>query len=268
MDYLDFVAGTSTGGILSCGLLTPSDEDPQKPKFKVQEVVNLYHKHGKAIFHKSFWHEVRGLWGILDEKFPNKALRKALQKQFGEIKLSQLIKPCLITSYEINNRKAKFFTQHNANLSPSEDFLVKEVAQATSAAPTYFQVAMIKSAIGVNYPLIDGGVFANNPAMCAYAETRKLDFKNVKKPTSKDMYLLSLGTGSENETYSYSQAKNFGLAQWIKPLISIMMSGNSETVSHQLKWLFDAGNNKEGYVRLEPNYYMHPQKWMRLLGKI
>ncbi len=31
-----------------------------------------------------------------------------------------------------------------------------------------------------------------------------------------------------------------------------MMSGNSETISNQLKWLFDAGDNIESYIRLEP----------------
>lgn len=253
VDHVDFIAGTSTGGIITCGLLTPSPEDPTRPKFSVEEVVNLYHEHGKDIFYKPFWHKIGGLWGVLDEKFPNTALKKVLESQFGDIQLSQLLKPCLITAYEIKSRRAMFFTQQSAKKTKAHDFLVKEVAQATSAAPTYFQAALIKSILGVKYPFIDGGVFANNPSMCAYAETRKMDFHTVKRPTSKDMYLVSLGTGCVDEELSYQKAKNYGLAKWIRPLISIMMSGNSETVSYQLKWLFDAGSNQDGYFRIEPD---------------
>ena len=66
------------------------------------------------------------------------------------------------------------------------------------------------------------------------------------------MMMISIGTGSVKKSVPYKKAKNFGMVEWIKPLIDIMMSGNSETVSHQLEWLFDAGNNREGYIRLEP----------------
>src|SRR5690606_35923857 len=123
---------------------------------------------------------------------------------------------------------------------------------ATCSAPTYFEPVKIPSPKGEGHVVIDGGVFANNPGMCAYTEVRKLAFGDVSNPTSKDMLLLSLGTGQVNEGYAYEEAKNFGFFKWIRPLISIMMSGNSETVSHQLKWLFDAGLNAENFIRIEP----------------
>jgi hypothetical protein len=46
------------------------------------------------------------------------------------------------------------------------------------------------------YALIDGGVFANNPALCAYAEVRNKfripDHRKDRGPTAKDMVILSL----------------------------------------------------------------------------
>lgn len=52
---------------------------------------------------------------------------------------------------------------------------MKNVARATSAAPTYFQALKLKAGKKIDYmALIDGGVFANNPAMCAYAEANKI----------------------------------------------------------------------------------------------
>ncbi|MCL6259867.1 patatin-like phospholipase family protein [Aquiflexum sp. TKW24L] len=252
VDYVDFVAGTSTGGILGCGMLMPSESNPKKPKYTLSEVVQLYLENGQEIFSNPFSQKVKSLYGLKDEKFSNTNLKKSLNDYFGDTLLSQLIRPCLFTSYDIEERKAKFFKHSKALESEAEDFYVRDLSLATSAAPTYFEAALIQSKAAESFPLIDGGVFANNPAMCAYAEVRKCIFDYVTNPTSKDMMMISIGTGSVKKPIPYKKAKNFGTVEWIKPLIDIMMSGNSETVSHQLEWLFDAGNNRQGYVRLEP----------------
>jgi patatin-like phospholipase/acyl hydrolase len=252
VDYIDFVAGTSTGGILGCGMLIPDEQNPIRPKYTLADVVELYLKNGEVIFSNPTSQKVKSLNGLIDEKFSNHSLKKSLNEYFGDTLLSQLIRPCLFTSYDIEQRKAKFFKQAKACESESDNFYVRDLGQATSAAPTYFETALIQSRSSESFPLIDGGVFANNPAMCAYAEVRKCIFGDIANPTSKDMLMLSIGTGSVTKAVPYKKAKNFGMVEWIKPLIDIMMSGNSETVSHQLEWLFDAGNNKEGYIRLEP----------------
>ncbi|UJP63898.1 patatin-like phospholipase family protein [Mongoliitalea daihaiensis] len=255
VDYFDFVAGTSTGGILGCGMLIPNPLRPGRPQYTMEEVVNLYLENGSNIFKKPIAHRFRTLFGIMEEKYPNATLLKTLHKYFNDFYLSDLLRPCLFTAYDIESRGANFFKFGKACDNESFDFLVRDVAQATAAAPTYFEPALIKSRKGVNYALVDGGVFANNPSMCAYAEVRKCDFDHIQKPTSKDMFMVSLGTGNVKEPIPFERAKRFGLIQWIKPLIDIMMSGNSETVSHQLQWLFDAGNNQEGYIRLEPELH-------------
>ena len=252
VDYVDFVAGTSTGGILGCGMLIPNEDNPKKPKYTLAEVVDLYLKNGEGIFSNPFSQKVKTLYGLKDEKYSNLNLKKSLKEYFGDIPLSQLIRPCLFTSYDLEKRQAKFFKRSKAIENETDDFLVRDLAQATSAAPTYFETALIQSKSAESFPLIDGGVFANNPAMCAYAEARKCIFGDIANPTSKDMMMISIGTGSVKKPVPYKKAKNFGMVEWIKPLIDIMMSGNSETVSHQLEWLFDAGNNREGYTRLEP----------------
>jgi patatin-like phospholipase/acyl hydrolase len=123
--------------------------------------------------------------------------------------------------------------------------LVKDVARATSAAPTYFQCSDIKSVTDVRYPLIDGGVFVNNPALCAFAEVY-----NEFKPAPDKIALLSLGTGFSRKEYDYEKAKDWGLVQWVKPLIDIMMSGVSDVVDYQLKQVFDAVGASNHYLRI------------------
>ena len=251
-DYFDFIAGTSTGGILTCIYLCPENDSSKRPRFSAKEAVDFYLERGDEIFDVSFWHKIQSGAGVIDEKYSADELEEALKDYLQELRLNQLIKPCLITAYDIKRRRAHFFTQHNAK-DKRHNFLMRDVTRATSAAPTYFEAARIKSLSNITYPLIDGGVFANNPALCAYAEARKLEFdESRKKPTAKDMVILSLGTGKVEKPYYYKEAKDWGLIEWIKPLIDIMMSGVSETVDYQLEQIFDAVGKPKQYVRINP----------------
>ena len=251
-DYFDMIAGTSTGGILACIYLSPEKAGSKKPRFSAKEAVDLYLERGDEIFDISFWHKIKSAGGVMDEKYAADELEDALNDYMGELKLSELIKPCLVSSYDIKRRKAHFFTQHDANTN-EHNYLVKEVARATSAAPTYFEVAKIKSLSNVTYPLIDGGVFVNNPTLCAYAEARKLKFDKFRqKPSAKNMLIFSLGTGTTSKPYYYQDAKDWGMVQWIKPIIDIMMSGVAETVVYQLKQIYDAVGTPEQYLRISP----------------
>jgi len=124
--------------------------------------------------------------------------------------------------------------------------------RATAAAPTYFEAALIHSGTGVEYPLIDGGTFANNPTMCAYAEVRT----HLKVPggetfaTAAEMAILSLGTGAVHKPYFYAQAKDWGVVGWVRPLIDMMMTGVSETVDYQVRKIYQAVERPNQYLRI------------------
>lgn len=63
--------------------------------------------------------------------------------------------------------------------------------------------------------LIDGGVFANNPAACAYASGKRL-FPN------DNIILLSIGT--VRTTKSITNSKRLGKIGWIKPLLHVIFA--------------------------------------------
>ena len=105
-----------------------------------------------------------------------------------------------------------------------------EAAHATSAAPTYFEPVQLGAAT-----LIDGGVFAINPSLVAYAEVRgKLDL------------MLSLGTGSHTRPLPYDKIKDWGQLEWARPVIDVVFDGGQDAVDIQLGALLP-----EGYVRLQ-----------------
>ena len=257
-DYFDFITGTSSGGILSLLYLCP-DKDG-KPKYTAKEALNIFKEKGDEIFKVSVLEKIRSLHGIIDEKYPEKPLEKLLKSYFSENLLSESLKPCLLPSYDIRNRKAFFFTSIEASESEN-NFYLRDVARAASAAPTYFEPSKIKSMNGTFHALIDGGVFANNPALCAYAEARKIDFKKIlsktgkpNKPTAEDMIIVSIGSGSVKQPYYYKDFKDAGVFEWVKPLIDIMMSGNSETVDYQLRKIYESLPKKDqkDYHRIQP----------------
>jgi patatin-like phospholipase/acyl hydrolase len=245
-DHFDLVAGTSTGGILGIAYLMP---EFGRPMYTAEEVVDIYFERGDDIFDVPFYHKLKTAGGLLDEKYPDEGLEEALADYFGEVRLNELLKPTLFTAYDIKRRKAHFFTQHDAE-NPAKNFLVKDIARATAAAPTYFEPARIKSDDNKYYPLIDGGIFANNPAMCAFAEVRSKFSSKEKKVTAADMKILSIGTGYAKKAYHYNDAKDWGAARWVKPAIDFMMSGVSETVDYELQQIFAAAGKPDQYLRI------------------
>ena len=246
-EFFDLIAGTSTGGLITCLLLAPG-ENEWTPAFTAQEIVDLYLNHGAEIFAAPLLKRIRSMNGLWDERYEARGLEQLIEDRVGDLWLSQLIKPCLITAYDVTRRKAKFFTQHDAR-NDDKDYPVKVVARATSAAPTYFE-AMPGENGRTPYAYVDGGLFANNPTMCAYVEAYR---KLAGKPTAENMVILSLGTGQIAKSYAYQSVKNWGVVAWLKPLIDIMMAGASETVDYQMRQLFAAHGRSSSYLRLQAN---------------
>ena len=200
------IAGTSTGGLITCLLLAPGDSE-WTPAFTAQDIVDLYQNHGAEIFDAPLLKRIRSLNGLRDERYEARGLERLIDEKMGGLWLSQLIKPCLITAYDVTRRKTKFFTQHDAR-NDDKDYPIKVVARATSAAPTYFE-AMPGDNGRSPYAYVDGGLFANNPTMCAYVEAYR---KLAGKPTAENMVILSLGTGQIAKSYAYRSVKDWGMS--------------------------------------------------------
>lgn len=204
-DYFDMIVGTSTGGILTCFYLTPNpDKKGPSSKYTAEQALEFYSKYGYSIFNKSkrkSWFGLRQLANAT--QYSAKNLEKIFHERFGDLKMSQLLQKSLVTSYcmgasidgkNTRGKSAVFFDSFDP---PNErDFFVRDVVRSTSAAPTYFPPAKIENlANRERMTNIDGGVFANNPSMCAYSEARSTKFKTQTNPTASEMLLLSLGTG-------------------------------------------------------------------------
>ncbi len=247
-ELFDLIAGTSTGGILALGLTVPGPDG--KPKYCADELVQLYKEEGPRIFHRPTWHRIRSVGGVAEEKYPSKGIEEVLQKYFDKARLKEALTDVLVTSYEIERRTPFFFRSRRARENRDYDFPMWQVARATSAAPTYFEPCRIP----VNgkkddfWTLIDGGVFANNPTMCALADVL------AEAGPDDRILVLSLGTGELTRPLWYDDAKDWGLAGWAQPILSVVFHGVAETVRYQAAKLLERGNGHEYYrfqVRLD-----------------
>ena len=222
----DLVAGTSTGGIIALGLTIP--KCPGAPLYSARNFVELYEKEGPRIFSRSLARALFTADSFTWKKYASTGIESVLQDYFGDSRLRDAVTDVLITSYEIERRFPFFFKSRNARARPDYDFPARDIARATSAAPTYFEPMKISS--GTNseyYTLIDGGVFANNPAACALVEARTTS-------AVADYLLVSLGTGSLMRTPPLPLTKYWGALLWAKPLLDIVFDGVSATVDYQL----------------------------------
>lgn len=236
----DLIAGTSTGGILAIGLTVPDDRG--NPKYKAEHLVELYEKQGETIFSRSVWHRIRAVGSLVEEKYPSKGIESVLENYLGNARLKDVLTEVLVTGYEIERRIPWFFKSRYAKDKNKKgyDFPLTKVARSTSAAPTYFEPALLKTDNNRDYyAIVDGGVFANNPAMCAYAEAKSTH------PQADDFLVVSLGTGEFTRPLIFDEVKGWGLAQWAQPILSVVFDGVSDTVDYQLKQLLEP--NKQYY---------------------
>ncbi|NIT84110.1 MAG: patatin, partial [Nitrospinaceae bacterium] len=104
----------------------------------------------------------------MDEKYEADNLERILKERLEDTPLSASLTDLLVTSYDIQRRKPLFFKSWRARgeelrrgeMPAEREFKLRDVARATSAAPTYFEPALIENAAGRSFPLVDGGVFA------------------------------------------------------------------------------------------------------------
>jgi patatin-like phospholipase/acyl hydrolase len=241
-ESFDLIAGTSTGALIAL-ILNVKDANG-KPKYSANEVVELYEKRGAEIFDMNLLRKIRSGLGLFEEAYSNAGLKKIVETYFGKNTLKDTITEVLVPTYETEQRTPWFFKSVNAKNPEYENrnYLLSDVALGATAAPTYFEAHKVPYKENNYLSLIDGGIYANNPALCAY-----IDAKEKWGKADHEINIVSLGTGQVTKKLLHNEIINWGKISWVEPLISCAFDGVSDTVDYHLSKILP----KTQYFRLQ-----------------
>jgi len=227
----DVIAGTSTGGLIALYLAKPNYQG-------VDELVDLYKNKGNDIFPTYLPEWLMVIKQFFRPKYGVKCFERILEELFEDYTIKDATTNILISGFDMHSMTPYFFKRRPdiAGGYKDKNFYMKDVARATSAAPTYFPSANVKSIIseGMEYAFVDGGVFLNNPVLSAYIEARKI------YPEAEKYIIVSLGTGYVNGSYKPSQVQKWGLLKWISPyedipILKATQKGQSISALHMIE---------------------------------
>ncbi len=203
-NYFDLIVGTSTGGIIALGLGLG---------LSAKDILEFYEKSAPHIFGGNrFLRYLRWL-GIA--KYDSDGLREELLTCFKQRKLGNSTKRLVIPCLNLETGGVHVYkTAHHQRFVRDYKEEAVEVALATSAAPTYFPPHRSPSGI----PLIDGGIWANNPVAVAAVEAI-----GVLNWPRDSISVLSIGCTTEPLKINRGRQSSLGIIYWAKKLINLFM---------------------------------------------
>jgi uncharacterized protein len=217
-DYFDYIAGTSTGGIVAAGLSIG---------MSVNEIMQFYEQAGAQMFVKT------NLLQRLRSQYKDEPLANMLQGVFGAATTlgSENVQTLLLlimrnattdSPWPICNNP---FAKYNSNPQRADDnlkFPLWQLVRASTAAPTYFPPEVIvlrneEQDKEKEFIFVDGGVtMYNNPAFQMFLMAT-LDRYWIKKPEARwrtganDMLIVSVGTGTSPDVRQGLTAEDMNL---------------------------------------------------------
>lgn len=258
-EMFHFMAGTSNGAVMTSGLAKPNP-------LSAQELLDIYVTTSGKVFHQSLWRKLTTLWGYIGPKYGASYYESVLQDALGKTTLLSDVRDVelLLTTYDLFNSRPYFFKSWRARGELSararaearlpdgvvedrkeRDFPLWLAARASSSAPSYFPPARVVSLAGTEFPATDGGVYANDPAMCAFAAILRL-YRKELEAGNLEIQILSIGTGAVDNRYTYDEAKGWGKLGWAVPSLNVMFDGTNQTVDYQLNEIFGGSSNQPG----------------------
>jgi patatin-like phospholipase/acyl hydrolase len=214
-DHFDYIAGTSTGGIIALGLARG---------LTATEILDIYIRRGGEVFpdygRARQW--VMGKLQLVRNRCDTAALHRLIDQVVGDQALWQSSKRLCIPAAETRHFEPFLFkTPHHPDYRLDWKEPMAHVAKTTSAAPAHFRPVISES----GHEFIDGGVWANNPIMLAVADA--LACFDIRREQIK---VLSLGCGQEHYRMGWARHAFGGLATWTTLMFETMQIQSQNVV--------------------------------------
>jgi patatin-like phospholipase/acyl hydrolase len=256
----DLIAGTSTGGLITSALTISSATAPRKTKYSLDDILSIYLTRGQEIFPpraSRIGQILEAIDDTLRPKFSEEGIDRVFRDVCGNARIADALTNIMVCTYDLTNNIPLFFKSCTARQDRSQNISVYDICRATSAGPTYlpaYECYYPKDDHDPKRLCIDGGVFVNNPSMAALSEFSKYHHlygygSRERDIDYKDVFVLSVGTGTYAGKISSAQAKHRGEIFWATRIADVMMRGVNKTTDYHMNEMMEPGN----YLRLSIN---------------
>lgn len=265
LDRVDVWAGNSAGAINALRMAMPGMTGAGR-RAAIDQCIAFWCNDFNRLIQRNLVEEVAALAGFLP-LYTTRPLRAYLAKHFYQDTRMSDLSPVAITSLKLDSaapdrvdaadpmpggRPASVMPQVIHNFAPvlranlgieqfSTDGPAVDVAIASSSAP-------IMAPIYANH--VDGGLFANNPSMCALAAAL-----GAYQILREDVVILSMGTGANPRAIATTKRyTEWGYRPWLldpdRPLLllQVLIDAVSAAVDYQCRNLLSDNT----YVRVNP----------------
>ena len=202
-DCFDLIAGTSIGGILACGIACG---------IPAKQMREAFETNGASVFDRTLTVFGRQLFrlprtGLLGARYSQSGLDGAISavlRREAETMLADVAKPLVVPAVRTTDAATVLFESGAFSIGNGRVRL-KDVALATSAAPTYFP----EHTIGQD-SFVDGGIVANAPDTIAVLKALTTFGRHPR-----EISLLSIGTAGEAMGEVYRPQRASGNLGWV-----------------------------------------------------
>ncbi|MBS1780428.1 MAG: patatin-like phospholipase family protein [Bacteroidetes bacterium] len=248
-DHFDMLCGTSTGGLIALAASL---------KIPMSQVTDFYRTEGPKIFpsfKKNKWFSAIFGQNVTDGdvrqiakggKFSDVHLRRSLTEIFGDAKIGDSHNYLCIPSYTITEARPFIFKKDHHDLTRDDKAHYVDVALATSAAPTFFPMAEISYYDHKQF--IDGGVWANNPALVGLLEALRY-FVGTDKEFDR-VKILSVSSLSITGGKPTGLKRERSFVDWRKDLFETSMTGQSFFTDFFISQLHNMSDIPVDYCRI------------------
>jgi uncharacterized protein len=258
LEQANIFAGTSAGGIIA---LVLASSQPQNRGARLDDCARLFGDpdliQNKPI---GYMQAVAGAGPVYSEEPWRTEVRKLLDT--GCMTLGELPAKVVIPAFELDNgehhpnwRPRIFHNFHAQNPGHAEwfehgggDQVAVDVALRSSAGPVVTPVYQ---------GYVDGGVFANNPSLCAISVVlHDLEQPDPDRRILDDITMVSVGSGKKRAYLLADQRRSdhWGWFKWLLDpkhpfaLLDMMFDSGSEIIDFQARHLL----GRKHYVRVDP----------------
>ncbi len=259
-DCFDMICGTSTGGLIALGLASGKSAN---------ELAEMYISEGNKIFPTSEWRLIRWYQRSVKHfltqtffygKFSNKALKEVLESQYGQRTLGELNNLVLVPSFNLVSGMPRMFKfpHKEGEFFMDKDILLVDAGLATAAAPTYLPIHAHNDKL-----YVDGGVWANNPALCGLLEAIKY-FVGPGKEYSH-VEILSIASISNSSGWAAKKRLQRSFIGWRSKLMELPMEGQAYFTHFFLDTALERIHPDSKYVRIKsPNLSQEQMKLIEM----